>query len=1016
MNRLNRSYQHVDVFETPASTDTTASDREEGTPLQSGERNESSDLNSQERSGQDVLTMHRKGSNLVLGTWNVRTLRPLGKLENAIREMEIRKIGILGVAEMRWTGSGCSKKGSYMVLYSGGEQHTEGVGMIISKKYTKSVMGFLPISRRVMVVKIEGKPFNLAIIQAYAPTAEHSEEDIEEFYEDLEKACKHVASTDIMVVMGDMNAKIGKGRVDRYVGEFGLGERNDRGDRLLEFCVEKDLFVANTHFQQPARRLYTWKSPGDVHRNQIDYIMVRKRFSNSVKDCRTYQGADINSDHSLLVSKMNFRLKKIEKRKIKEQYNLDMLKQDNIQKQYAVEVRNRFNALLCEESVQSDDGDESRIEKKWKCFKESVHEATKECTEKIERKKNKEWMTDDILKLMEERRELKNANSSTEEYNMKDKEIKKACSLAKEAWFNEKCDEILKLDKSHNSKELHAKVKEVLGTNKKNTGVQACIKDKEGNILFEKEKIEERWTEYIKDLYGDEDRPAEVNIDGDEGPAFMTEEVKYAMKRMKNRKAPGIDDIKIEQLKALDDEGIRILTDICNEVYTTGYLPQDLKHSIFVKLPKKTNATECTDYRTLCLMSNVTKIILRIIAERNRRIFEREAGKTQSGFMKGKGTREGIFSLRIITEKMLEKHKKVYMCYIDYKKAFDRVYHALLMEVLSHNEIDEKDLKLIRNLYWQQTASIQTDEGQSSSFPIKRGVRQGCVLSPPLFNVYTNEIFKESDELPGIKLLGEYINNLRYADDTVLLAESEEELQKLVDAVKEGSLKFGLEMNTKKTKTMIIRRDVNDGSKVEIKVDGVILEQVESYQYLGQLITEDGRCEKDIRRRISIAKTNFLKMKNVLTTKKLSMKTRKKILYCYIISTLMYAAETWVINVADWKRIEAFEMWALRKMMKVSYTEHKSNEAVLKQANHKRKIKSEILLRKAKYLGHALRRNGFQRGLMESTVVGGRERGRPRQTWIHNIVKETKMSYGELVRAADDRAVFRRKIEDIFSS
>ena len=311
----------MDVFETPASTDTTARDREEGTPLQSGERNESSDLNSQERSGQDVLTMHRKGSNLVLGTWNVRTLRPLGKLENAIREMEIRKIGILGVAEMRWTGSGCSKKGSYMVLYSGGEQHTEGVGMIIGKKYTKSVMGFLPISRRVMVVKIEGKPFNLAIIQAYAPTAEHSEEDIEEFYEDLEKACKHVASTDIMVVMGDMNAKIGKGRVDRYVGEFGLGERNDRGDRLLEFCVEKDLFVANTHFQQPARRLYTWKSPGDVHRNQIDYIMVRKRFSNSVKDCRTYQGADINSDHSLLVSKMNFRLKKIEKRKIKEQYN-----------------------------------------------------------------------------------------------------------------------------------------------------------------------------------------------------------------------------------------------------------------------------------------------------------------------------------------------------------------------------------------------------------------------------------------------------------------------------------------------------------------------------------------------------------------------------------------------------------------------------------------------------------------------------------------------------------------------
>ena len=1005
----------MEVLETPASADTTESDREEGTPLQSGGRNENSDLNSSERSGQDVLTMHRKGSNLVLGTWNVRTLWALGKLENAIMEMESHNIDLLGVAEMRWTESGSSKKDDYMVLYSGGEKHTEGVGMIISKKYTKAVMGFLPISSRVMVVKIEGKPFNLAIIQAYAPTAEHPDEDIEKFYEDMEKACQQVASTDIMVVMGDMNAKIGRGSVERYVGEFGLGDRNDRGDRLLEFVVEKDLYVANTHFQQPERRLYTWKSPGDIYRNQIDYIMVRRRFSNSVKDCRTYPGADINSDHCLLVSKMNFRLKRIEKRKVKEQYNLDMLKQEHIQKKYGVEVTNRFNDLLCEESTQEDVSVEMRVERKWECFKKSLHEATEECIEKIERKKHKEWMTDEILKSMEERKALKNSGGSdTDEYKKKDREIKKACTVAKEAWFNEKCDEILSLDKRNNSKELHSKVKEVTGSTRKKAGIQACIKDKLGNILFEKEKIEERWTEYIKELYEDKDRPAEVNIEGDEGPAFMVEEVKYAMKRMKNRKAPGIDDIKIEQLKALDDEGIKILTDICNEVYNTGHLPQELKHSIFVKLPKKSNAIECTDYRTLCLMSNVTKIILRIITERNRRIFEREAGKTQSGFKQGMGTREGIFNLRIISEKMLEKHKKIYVCYIDYKKAFDRVYHTLLMEVLSHNEIDAKDVRLIMNLYWQQTASIQTDDGQSSSFPIERGVRQGCVLSPSLFNMYTEEIFKEFNEMPGIKLLGEFINNLRYADDTVLLAETEEELQELVNAVKEGSLKFGLEMNTKKTKTMIIRRDVNDGSKVDIKVDGVTLEQVESYQYLGQLITEDGRCEKEIRRRIGIAKTNFLKMKNVLTTKKLSMKTRKKILNCYIISTLMYAAETWVINAADWKRIEAFEMWMYRKMMKVSYTEHKTNEEVLKKANAKRSLKKEMMLRKTKYMGHALRRNGLQRGLLEAEVVGGRGRGRPRHTWVHNICKEAEMSYVQLVRLADNRTAFHQHIEEIF--
>ena len=209
-------------------------------------------------------------------------------------------------------------------------------------------------------------------------------------------------------------------------------------------------------------------------------------------------------------------------------------------------------------------------------------------------------------------------------------------------------------------------------------------------------------------------------------------------------------------MKALDDVGIKILTDLCNDVYNTGSIPEEMKHSIFVKLPKKANATECSDYRTLCLMSNITKIILRVITERNRKIFERESGKTQSGFIQGMGTREGIFSLRIIIEKLLEKHKKIYICFIDYKKAFDRVYHAKLLETLKKLEIDGKDLNLIMNLYWQQTASIKTDEGQSSSFNIKRGVRQGCVLSPNLFNVYTEKIFKEFEDLPGVKMFGEY--------------------------------------------------------------------------------------------------------------------------------------------------------------------------------------------------------------------------------------------------------------------
>ena len=179
-------------------------------------------------------------------------------------------------------------------------------------------------------------------------------------------------------------------------------------------------------------------------------------------------------------------------------------------------------------------------------------------------------MTDEILELINERKKIKeNKTCNSKEYNRKDKEIKKACYRAKEQWFNSRCDELLQLEKSNNAKEMHRKVKEVTGTKKKKTFVQMCIKDKNGNILFEKENIEERWCEYIKELYDDKDRPDQVPVDNVEGPPILTSEVIYAMKRMKSGKAPGIDDIRIEHLKALDDVGIKILTDLCIDLYNT---------------------------------------------------------------------------------------------------------------------------------------------------------------------------------------------------------------------------------------------------------------------------------------------------------------------------------------------------------------------------------------------------------------------------------------------------------------
>ena len=202
------------------------------------------------------------------------------------------------------------------------------------------------------MLKIEGKPFNVVIVQCYAPTQDHSDEVIEEYYNEIQECLKLVKSTDDLIVMGDWNAKVGKEETAHITGKFGLGDRNLRGERLIQFCQEENLIVTNTFYQHHKRRLYTWMSPGDQHRNQIDFILVKNCFKNHVKDVRTYPGADAMSDHNLLVTKLKLKLKLPEKSQRQDSYEVNLLKQDKYREQFAIEVRNRFDALMSKELEQ----------------------------------------------------------------------------------------------------------------------------------------------------------------------------------------------------------------------------------------------------------------------------------------------------------------------------------------------------------------------------------------------------------------------------------------------------------------------------------------------------------------------------------------------------------------------------------------------------------------------------------------------------------------------------------------
>ena len=224
-----------------------------------------------------------------------------------------------------------------------------------------------------------------------------------------------------------------------------------------------------------------------------------------------------------------------------------------------------------------------------------------------------------------------------------------------------------------------------------------------------------------------------------------------------------------------------------------------------------------------------------------------ELPDVQTGFRKGRGTRDQIANICWIIKKARELQKNIYFCFIDYAKAFDCVDHNKLWKILKEMGIPNNLTCLLRNLYAGQEATVRTGHGTTDWFQIEKGVRQGCILSPCLFNLYAEYIMRNTgleEAQAGIKIARRNINNLRYADDTTLMAESEKELKSFLK-VKEESEKVGLKLNVQKTKM------IASGPITSWQIDG---ETVVDFIFLGSKITADGDCSHEINRHLLLGR------------------------------------------------------------------------------------------------------------------------------------------------------------------
>ena len=234
----------------------------------------------------------RGRENIAVGTWNVKTLRPAGKLEQLTHAMSRYHWNIVGLCEMRWKNFGKMSTDDGHNVYLGGEEgkHEDGVGFLVHKDVMGAVLGCQPVSNRLISIRLRPAPFNITIKQVYAPTSGHDDSEVDHFYQQLQEAIDQTSKKDILVVQGDWNAKVGKdAQADwrKVCGPYYNVETNERGLRLLEFATFNNLVLTNTLGPHKPSRRWTWHSPDRKHHTQTDYILVKKRFRSDVEIPRT---------------------------------------------------------------------------------------------------------------------------------------------------------------------------------------------------------------------------------------------------------------------------------------------------------------------------------------------------------------------------------------------------------------------------------------------------------------------------------------------------------------------------------------------------------------------------------------------------------------------------------------------------------------------------------------------------------------------------------------------------------
>lgn len=963
-----------------------------------------------------------------LGMWNILTLYRPGGLQVLLSELDKYRLDITAIQEIRWTGHGLLEKKFHTIYYSGHDRnHIFGTGFVVRGWMRQRVIGFNPINDRLCSIRIKGTFYNYTLFSCHAPTEASSDDEKDAYYDALERAFDACSRSDIKILLGDFNAKIG--REDAYkptIGSFSLHEEsNENGKRVIDFAASRNLVVGSTLF--PGRRIYkaTWKSPDGVTHNQIDHILISSRHKSNLLSSRTYRGANVDSDHYLVISKIRARIATVRNHRTErpKRWNIGKLKDPE-----SCQAFQQKTEELVKDGLRV--ADVRNVQDVWDQLEKALDGAAEQILGREALEDRGKWF-DDECKLAndaknEAYRKMLNkrfTRRATEEYRNKRRLEKKLLRNKKRAWERRELEDI----EAHWTVKESRKFFQMVNSGRAvfKPRIQSCKKE-DGTLLTNKPDILDRWARHFQLLLNEEVVVEDIeaadiageNIPNDllgdiEPPDF--EEVMDAILRMKNNKAPGLDGLPAELFKYGGDEFHKALSDIVLTIWDQERVPRQWANSIICPLHKKGDQLDCTNYRGISLLSCAYKILSNVLFSRLAPYAEREIGKYQAGFRRGRSTVDQVFTLRTILERGHEYKIHTHHLFVDFKSAYDSIKRPKLYEALREMGIPRKLIRLVKLTMKDVRCQVRIQSDCSDVFTSNKGLRQGDGLACLLFNLALEKAVRDSGIQTTHTIFTRTVQILGYADDLDIVARTRSALVEAFGKLMDAASAMGLAINDRKTKYMYTG---NDGEEALI-VGPYRFQRVNEFTYLGSLVTPINDVSAEIRKRLVAANRAYFALLKTLRSRSITRGTKLVIYKTLIRPVLTYASQTWTISRQNENSLLIFERKILRRIVGPVRDGDgwriRRNREIYERYGDMDIVKF-IRLGRLSWAGHVARMEveEIPRRVVDTALHSTRRTGRPRLRWVDGVAADARslLRIRSWRAAAQNRAEWRRLIEE----